>query len=120
MNDSGERRQFSTGSVRDVIEGKPRPELVSPVAEERLAAWLAIGAAKYAERNWELGQPLSQIVGSLKRHLLSYQLGRTDEDHLAAVMCNAMFLLHTDEMIRRGVLPAELNDLPQYGDETNG
>jgi hypothetical protein len=41
-------------------------------------------------------------------------LGRDDEDHLAAVMCNAMFLLHTDEMVRRGVLPPELNDLPNY------
>jgi hypothetical protein len=41
MNDSGKRQQFSTGAVRDSNEGKPRPELISPIAEERLAAWLA-------------------------------------------------------------------------------
>ena len=116
MNDSGNRREFSTGSVRDVIEGKPRPELISPIAEERLAYHCAHGAAKYSDRNWERGQPLSQLLGSLRRHLLSYQLGREDEDHLAALLWNAMALLHTDEMLRRGVLPDELNDLPDYGE----
>lgn len=53
MNDSGKRREFSTGSVRDVLDGKPRPELISPVAEERLAMHCAKGAEKYSDRNWE-------------------------------------------------------------------
>ena len=120
MKDSGERRQFSTGAVRDVVTGKPRPELVSPIMMERLAAWLAKGAVKYSDRNWEKAIPLSQSLGSLMRHTLSWMLGRTDEDHLAAMVCNAMFLIHTDEMIRRGALPAELDDLPKYPPPAEG
>lgn len=116
MNDSGAREEFSTGAVRDTAAGKPRPDLISPVAELRLAEWLATGAAKYAPRNWESGIPLTRHVASLKRHLLAYQLGDESEDHLAGVLCNAMFLLHTDEMVRRGELPEEINDLPDYGE----
>lgn len=56
MKDSGKRREFPTGSVRDSIEGKPRPELISPIAEERLALHCAKGAEKYSDRNWEKGQ----------------------------------------------------------------
>jgi hypothetical protein len=73
-----------------------------------------MGAAKYAERNWEAGMPFSRCVASLKRHLMKYQQGLRDEDHLAAILFNAMALIHYEEMIERGVLPAELNDMPNY------
>jgi hypothetical protein len=36
------------------------------------------------------------------------------EDHAAAMMCNAMFILHYQAMIERGVLPASLDDRPNY------
>jgi len=114
MHDSGKREAFASGAVRDTAQDKPRPDLISPFAMERLGEWLRIGAQKYIERNWERGIPLSRTVASLYRHLLKYQQGAADEDHLAAIMCNAMFLTHTEEMIRRGVLPAELDDLPRY------
>jgi hypothetical protein len=46
---------------------------------------------------------------------MRYQQGETDnEDHLAAILCNAMFIVHIDEMIKRGVLPQSLDDLPKY------
>ena len=45
---------------------------------------------------------------------MKYQQGLRDEDHLAAIMFNAMALIHYEEMIERGVLPAELNDMPVY------
>jgi len=73
-----------------------------------------MGAKKYAERNWENGMPFSRCVASLKRHLMKYQQGLKDEDHLAAIMFNAMALIHYEEMIERGMLPAELNDMPHY------
>ena len=114
MNDSGQREGFTTGSVRDSQAGKPRPDLASPFAAERLGAWLAKGAEKYAERNWEKGQPFSRVVASLHRHLMRYQQGATDEDHLAAIACNAMFLLHYEEGIRHGFLPQDLDDMPHY------
>jgi hypothetical protein len=101
-------------AVRDTAADKPRPDLISPFAEERQGHWLRMGAAKYAERNWEKGMPFSRCVASLKRHLMKYQQGMRDEDHLAAIMFNAMALIHYEEMIERGRLPAELNDMPHY------
>jgi hypothetical protein len=58
--------------------------------------------------------PFSRCVASLKRHVMKYQQGKRDEDHLAAIMFNAMALIHYEEMIERGRLPAELNDMPDY------
>jgi hypothetical protein len=79
-----------------------------------------MGAAKYAERNWERGMPFSRCVASLKRHLMKYQQGKRDEDHLAAIMFNAMALIHYEEMIERGLLPADLNDMPDYRPVSTG
>jgi hypothetical protein len=115
MADSGAHQSFGEGrAIRDTPTNKPRPDLISPFAEERQGHWLRMGAAKYAERNWEKGMPFSRCVASLKRHVMRYQQGMRDEDHLAAIMFNAMALIHYEEMIERGVLPAELNDMPTY------
>jgi len=114
MVDSGRRQTFPTGAVRDTETEKSRPDLISPWALDRLGHWLRRGAEKYAERNWEKGIPFSRCLGSLCRHLLAYQQCRTDEDHLAAILCNAMFLAHYEAMIQRGTLPAELDDRPHY------
>jgi hypothetical protein len=114
MNDSGERQQFATGAVRDTATEKPRPDLISPFAEERLGEWLRLGAKKYAERNWEMGMPISRCVASLMRHVMKFRQGLTDEDHLAAIMFNAMAIIHYQEMIKRGVLDKSLDDMPTY------
>ena len=114
MKDSGKRESFTTGSVRDTDEGKPRIDLISPFANRRVGVLLAEGAKKYELRNWEKGQPISRCLASLHRHLAAYQAGENDEDHLAAIACNAMFCLHYEEMIRCGVLPRELDDRACY------
>jgi hypothetical protein len=114
MHDSGERQTFTTGAVRDTAGDKPRPDLFSPFALNRIGDWLGIGAKKYDERNWEKGMPISRVIASLMRHLLAYMMGKKDEDHMAAVATNAMFILHYEAMIERGVLPKELNDMPNY------
>jgi hypothetical protein len=72
------------------------------------------GAVKYGDRNWELGQPLSTYIDSAERHIASFKEGMRDEDHLAAARWNLGCVIHTEEMIRRGLLPKELNDLPSY------
>jgi len=120
MQDSGRRDTFDTGAVRDTADGKCRPDLISPFATERLAEWLRRGAEKYAERNWEKGIPISRSLASLHRHLMRYQQGHRGEDNLAAILCNAMFIVHTEEMIKRGVLPQSLDDLPKYQAATEG
>lgn len=108
--DSGERQGFETGAQRDTQTDKPRYDLVSPIALRRLAELLARGASKYGDRNWEKGIPLSRSYASLFRHMMQWAEGDVTEDHLAAVMCNAMFIMHTEEMIKQGKLPDELAD----------
>lgn len=112
MKDSGHRQQFATGAVRDSAEDKPRPDLISPWADQREGAWMAKGAKKYSERNWEKGIPISRCLASLRRHLMQYMQGDTSEDHMAAVRTNASFILHFEEMVKLGQLPKELMDLP--------
>jgi len=114
MHDSGTREQFDTGAQRDTASDKPRPDLISPYSQLRVGEWLRKGAEKYDERNWEKGIPVSRCLASLCRHLLGYMVGDTTEDHLAAVRTNADFMLHFEEMVSRGLLPASLLDLPWY------
>jgi hypothetical protein len=40
--------------------------------------------------------------------------GDRSEDHLMGVIANATFIAHFEEMIRRGVLPPSLLDMPKY------
>lgn len=114
MDDSGKRQQFGTGAVRDTADDKPRIDLISPYAQVRVGLWLLEGAKKYAERNWEAGMPISRCIASLERHLQQYKMGLTNEDHLAAIACNAQFIMHYEEMIDRGILPPEIDDMPHY------
>jgi len=115
LTSSGKEQSFGKNmAVRDTAANKPRPDLISPFAEERQGHWLRMGAQRYTERNWEAGMPFTRCMASLKRHVMRYQQGEREEDHLAAIMFNAMALIHYEEMIERGVLPAELNDMPNY------
>ena len=111
MLDSGKRRQFASGAVRDVDNDKPRPDLISPYFKERLGNWLAKGAIKYEPWNWAKGMPMSTVIASLERHIMKFQQGLTDEDHLAGIAANAMFLLDFDERIKRGLLSPEFDDM---------
>lgn len=112
--DSGKRRKFSTGAVRDVNEEKGRYDLISPIMIERLAQLLQRGAKKYSSRNWEKGMELSVYMDSGMRHLYKFLEGHRDEDHLIAAIWNLQALLHIEEMINRGLLPKDLYDLPNY------
>lgn len=106
VKDSGKREEFNTGARRDTQEGKPRFDLVPPLALLRVAQHYANGAVKYGDRNWEKGIPMSRTLASLMRHIEAWRRGEDDEDHLAAVVFNAMALMHFEE-----VRP-ELDDVP--------
>lgn len=114
LKDSGKREDFESGCVRDAAENKSRPDLISPYFMLRVGKHLEKGATKYAERNWEKGMPISRCIASLERHLYQYKMGLTDEDHLAAISCNVIFIIHYEAMIERGLLPKELADMPHY------
>lgn len=110
--DSGERRPFDTGAHRDVATGKGRYDLLPPEGIKRLAQLFERGAEKYDDRNWEKGIPLSVYADSMLRHAFQAAAGQEDEDHLAAVAWNALCMATTQQRIREGLLPAELDDLP--------
>jgi len=111
----GKKRQFSTGAQRQYARGRGMPVLISPIAEDALARHCEGGlAAGYEPRNWEKGIPLSEIYNSIKRHTRQEQEGDRSEDHACAAFWNWMVYIHTREMIRRGLLPKELDDMPNY------
>ena len=114
MKDSGKRDTYNGGAVRDCRKGKGRFDLISPIALTRLAKVYEQGAEGKGERNWEDGIPLSRFIDSALRHINQYLEGMRDEDHLAQAMWNIGGLIHTEECIKRGILPEELNDLPSY------
>lgn len=114
LKDSGFRREAETGAQRDRPFGKGRYDLMSPLANKRLADVFEKGAAKYSDRNWEKGMPLSWFFDSARRHMEQYLEGRRDEDHAGQSLWNLHCLIHTEEMINRGLLPGSLDDMPNY------
>lgn len=112
LPDSGERAQYSTGAVRDASTGKGHFHSIPPTAMRHLAKRFEDGARKYARNNWMRGIALSHYEDSLARHILAWKEGDETEDHAGAIIWNACCMVWTDEEIKAGRLPAELNDLP--------
>jgi hypothetical protein len=108
--DSGERREFATGSVRDSRKGKGRYDLIPAYPQQRLAQLYERGAEKYADNNWQKGQPLSGYMESAERHLYNFKDGDLVEDHLAAIVWNVYAFMWTQREIAAGRLPQELDD----------
>lgn len=155
IKDSGQRRTFETGAVRDVAEGKGRCDLLplgvigAFLSDQILlkiedyirrgndddlfwvlrcigrtyynspylmfldvAKQYEDGAKKYAERNWEKGQPLHVYIDSGVRHYLKFKAGLTDEPHLRAFVWNILGAIWTHRN------KPETIDLPFVEDES--
>ena len=106
IKDSGHRREFETGAVRDTASGKGRYDLVPWVAIDELAKHCEQGATKYGERNCEKGIPVSSLIDSAFRHLSKYMQGAKDEPHLRAALWNIAFAVYHEK-----VTP-EMQDIP--------
>ena len=106
IKDSGERREFSTGAVRDMAEGKGDMVSIPWEAMLRLSRHYEAGAKKYTRFNFRQGIPVSSFIDSACRHLAKYQCGCDDEDHLAAAAFNIL-----GAMLVENITP-ELQDLP--------
>lgn len=120
VKDSGKRQEFETGSKRDTRDGKGRYDLIPAYALSRLARHYENGAVKYGDRNWEKGQPLARYLDSMIRHAFRFLGGSRDEDHLAAVAWNALAFIETEERIKKGILPEELDDVEPVRKILNG
>lgn len=109
--DSGARRDFGTGSVRDVADGKGRFDLLPFYPIERIAQHFENGARKYGDRNWQKGQPLHVYLDSGLRHTFKLLDGWSDEDHAAAAAWNLLAYMWTAREIAEGRLPRSLDTL---------
>lgn len=92
IKDSGERKQFDSGMVRDVTDDKINWSLIAdgPMLK-RWAVHLTKGALKYDARNWmkaEGSAELDRAKESAFRHFMSWFYGETDEDHASACYFN--------------------------------
>lgn len=90
LNDSGERREFDTGAVRDMAEGKGDMASIPWESILRLSRHYEAGAKKYERWNFRKGIPISSFIDSALRHLAKYQCGMDDEDHLSAAAFNIL------------------------------
>jgi hypothetical protein len=97
VKDSGERKEFASGMVRDTATGKVdySRALDGPMFD-RWAAHLTRAEAKYPDvalgvPNWTLAagnEELTRFRKSALRHFLQWFRGETDEDHASAVFFN--------------------------------
>lgn len=111
INDSGNRTEFATGAVRDMHEGKGRMDLIPATAIIELSKHCEEGAKKYGEHNIDKGIPQHSLIDSGLRHLLKYQRGDKDENHLVAALWNIAWAVQQD--IER----PELNDMVWNGEK---
>ena len=111
LKDSGQRRQFPTGAVRDFATGKGRFDLLPPRAMREVAIHYEQGAVKYGENNYLKGIKLSVFLDSGIRHAFKVLEGLHDERHDRAAAWNMLAFLETAERIREGILPKELDDI---------
>ena len=111
--DSGERRTFATGSVRDIQDGKGRMDLLPWAAIMEISKHCENGAKKYGEHNVDKGIPIHSFVDSAARHLAKYVDGWNDEPHLIAAAWNLLWAIQTE------IKYPELKDVPWAENKNN-
>lgn len=110
IKDSGERKEFSTGMVRDVDTNKPQYHRV--LEGPMFTRWqehLTKGAVKYPDNpdgsaNWTKArtfEELRRFKQSALRHFMQWYMDHGDEDHAAAVFFNINGAEYTKEQIGR-------------------
>jgi hypothetical protein len=97
VKDSGERKQFESGMVRDTVEGKiDYARVADGPMLKRWADHITKGAVKYPDTkpgvpNWTLAGGEEEYVRFKKsafRHFMQWYNGDRDEDHGAATFFN--------------------------------
>lgn len=108
IKDSGTRRGFGTGAVRDAATQKGRFDLLPFDALQQIAIVFEEGGRKYRDRNWELGIPVGVYIDSAMRHLAKAASGMIDEPHLPMAGWNVMCAIQTAMWVQRGELPPSM------------
>ena len=107
--DSGTRREFSSGAVRDMASGKGRMDLLPWAAIMEVSKHCENGARKYGEHNVDKGLPVSSFCDSAARHLAKHIDGWDDEPHLLAAAWNLLWAIQME------IKHPGLVDVPVYG-----
>ena len=98
FDDSGNRKEYVGGALRDRPIGKGMFQLLPPKALKRWAIRCEVGHLKYGDgRNWESGMPIGEFINSALRHINQYLEGLNDEDHLAAALWNIGAAIQMEE-----------------------
>lgn len=104
--DSGEREEYASNMVRDTEKGKTDftylivpgvPYEEQPI--HRLMGLYMRGAEKYTRDNWikaNSREEFERFKRSLFRHWMQYLSGDRDEDHIAAVVWNAIAIMYME------------------------
>ena len=111
IKDSGNRRSFESGALRDTEQGKGRMDLLPWNGIMELSKHCENGAIKYGENNIDKGIPFSSLIDSGARHLAKFIGGHDDEEHLLAAVWNLIWALEFS------VTKKELNDLYNWNDK---
>ena len=105
IKDSGNRREFDSGALRDMEGNKGRMDLLMWQGIIELSKHCEQGAIKYGPNNVDKGIPFSSLIDSGARHLAKFIAGEDDENHLVAACWNLMWALEFS------ITKPELNDL---------
>lgn len=80
-------------------EGKPKLSflLSAPHAIHGLAKVMEYGSLKYSRDNWLKGLPMTEVMDSMLRHIVSFNSGEDADPesglpHVDHILCNALFL----------------------------
>ena len=107
-NADGDRTAFPSGARRDSAVGKPRMSLLPLDLLRRVSDWLALGAKLHGDNNWRKGQTQSRCFDSLMRHAEAFQSGDRVEDHLSAIIFNALSIMNVEEYYRDDPMLADM------------
>lgn len=110
VKDSGARKQFASGMVRDTSEGKTDfTRVLDGPMLKRWAQHLTRAEVKYPDvspgvANWLLAEgdeELQRFRKSAFRHFVSWLLGEEDEDHASATFFNINGAEYVKEKMRK-------------------
>lgn len=107
VKDSGKREQYTSGMVRDTVDGKTNYALVydGPMLRRWAEHITKAAMTKYGKRNWmkASGEPeLERFRESAARHFAQWMAGETDEDHAAAVIFNLNGYEYLKDKLEKG------------------
>ena len=111
IDEGDNTRYFSSGARRDSDKGKHKFTYLPIDVLGRVADHYEEGAKKYGDHNWRKGIPSTTIMDSLLRHVAAYYQGQDDEDHLSAIVFNALCLIYNEDKMTDN---EEVYDLPKW------